>query len=101
MLFGEFSGVTIVESSWLSKLGRSLCTFSKPVELPTSKYVLLFILYFNLHSLILNFNIRSKRNKDTENLAYVIPSFGPKNWELPPMKIMAQKVNSRWVYGSI
>ncbi|CAB4420840.1 unnamed protein product [Rhizophagus irregularis] len=73
-------GVTIVESSWLSKLGRSLCTFSKPVELPTSK---------------------SKRNKDTENLAYVIPSFGPKNWELPPMKIMAQKVNSRWVYGSI
>ncbi|GET03929.1 P-loop containing nucleoside triphosphate hydrolase protein [Rhizophagus clarus] len=73
-------GVTVIESSWLSKLGRSLCTFSKPVELPMSK---------------------SKKNKDTEKFAYVTPNFGPKNWELPPMKIMAQKVNDRWIYGSI
>ncbi|CAI2163336.1 20104_t:CDS:10 [Funneliformis geosporum] len=73
-------GVTVVESSWLSKLGKSLCTFSKPVELTTSK---------------------SKKKKDTEKIAYVTPSFGPKNWELSPMKIVAQKVNGRWTYGSI
>ncbi|CAG8444457.1 12685_t:CDS:10 [Funneliformis mosseae] len=73
-------GVTVVESSWLSKLGKSLCTFSKPVELTTSK---------------------SKKKKESEKIAYVSPSFGPKNWELSPMKIVAQKVNGRWTYGSI
>ncbi|RIA89599.1 P-loop containing nucleoside triphosphate hydrolase protein [Glomus cerebriforme] len=72
-------GITVIESSWLSKLGKSLCTFSKPVDL----------------------QVKSKKNKDTEKIAYVIPSFGPKNWELPPIKIIAQKVNNRWVYGSI
>lgn len=36
---GDFLGVTVVESSWLSNLGKSLCTFSKPVELKVSKYV--------------------------------------------------------------
>ena len=50
---------------------------------------------------MLTFYTRSKKNKDTEKIAYVIPSFGPKNWELPPIQITAQKINSRWVYGSI
>lgn len=28
-------GITIAEPSWLSKFGKFLCTFSKPIKLPT------------------------------------------------------------------
>lgn len=30
-------GVTVIEASWLSKLGKSLCIFSKPNEIQNKK----------------------------------------------------------------
>ncbi|KAF0428702.1 P-loop containing nucleoside triphosphate hydrolase protein [Gigaspora margarita] len=69
-------GITIIKPEWLSKLGKSLCVFSKPKELPTPKL---------------------KRNDD-EMTAYVTPCFGPKSWELPLIKVKGTKVGGRWVY---
>ncbi|CAG8523388.1 1263_t:CDS:10 [Diversispora eburnea] len=52
--------ITIAEPSWLSKFGKSLCTFSKPIKLPI---------------------------KNKEKSLFVTPFFGPKNWELPRQPI--------------
>ncbi|CAG8442945.1 4688_t:CDS:10 [Ambispora gerdemannii] len=76
-------GVTAVQPNWLSKLGKSLCTYSKPGNLPIK------------HS------STTKNHKDVEMISFVIPSFGPKSWELPPVKAIARLVNGRWVHGKI
>nr|CAG8440501.1 12065_t:CDS:10 [Entrophospora candida] len=44
---------------------------------------------------------KSFKKKDSEMTAYVTPNFGPKSWELPPIKAKAQKVGGRWVFGKI
>ncbi|CAG8438620.1 8713_t:CDS:10 [Ambispora leptoticha] len=64
-------GVTAIQPNWLSKLGESLCTHSS----------------------------NTKHHKDAEMISFVIPSFGPKSWELPPIKAIAKLINGRWVYG--
>ncbi|KAF5385658.1 hypothetical protein D9757_005460 [Collybiopsis confluens] len=55
----DIVGLTIVNSAWLSSLGKSsLCTFSKPV-------------------------------KNSKGMMMVTPHFGPEGWELPPIKAEA------------
>ncbi|CAG8456674.1 4925_t:CDS:10 [Dentiscutata erythropus] len=68
-------GITIIKPEWLPKLGKSLCVFSKPKELPAPKL----------------------RRNDDEMTAYVTPCFGPKSWELPPIKVKGVKAGGRWV----
>jgi len=56
-------GVTVIHPSWLPKLGPSLCTFSKPLDLPPSA------------------------KKMGSVIKIVTPRFGPHGWELPNMKL--------------
>ncbi|KAG9307805.1 hypothetical protein G9A89_023370 [Geosiphon pyriformis] len=60
-------GLTVIEPNWLPKLSKSLCTFSKPSNLPKASSTL-------------------KNKRETEIEAFIVPSFGPKSWKLPPVK---------------
>ncbi|KAG8964654.1 putative ATP-dependent RNA helicase DHR1 [Tulasnella sp. 419] len=55
--------LTIINPGWLPKLGKPLCTFSKPLDLPASA------------------------KKLGNHLTVVKPRFGPQGWELPNMKV--------------
>ncbi|KAG9035596.1 putative ATP-dependent RNA helicase DHR1 [Tulasnella sp. JGI-2019a] len=56
-------GVTIINPAWLPSLGPSLCTFSKPLELPASA------------------------KKLGSELKVVTPHFGPQAWSLPNVRL--------------
>ncbi|CAM0138885.1 putative ATP-dependent RNA helicase DHR1 [Umbelopsis sp. WA50703] len=70
-------GVTKVEPKWLSKIGKSLCTYGKPLDFPLAKY---------------------QDEKKTIKKCWVIPSFGPKGWPLPPVEVEQKLVGTRWVF---
>ncbi|KAF7727046.1 putative ATP-dependent RNA helicase DHR1 [Apophysomyces ossiformis] len=58
-------GVTAVESKWLANIGKELCSFGRPLEYPLPKFL---------------------NEKKDRKLVYVVPSFGPKSWPLPPIQ---------------
>jgi len=72
-------GVTKVEPKWLAKIGKSLCTYGKPLEFPVPKYL---------------------NEKKTTKKCWVVPSFGPKGWPLPPVEIEQKLVGTRWVFST-
>ncbi|KAH8925605.1 P-loop containing nucleoside triphosphate hydrolase protein [Atractiella rhizophila] len=75
---------TKINAAWLPILGKSLCTFSKPVEDPlvTAKY------------------LKGSTSKDpNERDCMVIPKFGPGlGVELPLVKVKQKRVGNKWVF---
>ncbi|KAI8332790.1 P-loop containing nucleoside triphosphate hydrolase protein [Chlamydoabsidia padenii] len=69
-------GVTAVEPKWLAKIGKSLCTFGRPLEYPYPKLI---------------------NDNKNHRLCHVIPNFGPKGWPLPPIEIEQRRDGTRWV----
>ncbi|KAI9285729.1 P-loop containing nucleoside triphosphate hydrolase protein [Umbelopsis sp. AD052] len=70
-------GVTKVEPKWLAKIGKAMCTYGKPLEFPVAKFM---------------------NEKKTVKKSWVVPSFGPKGWPLPPVEIEQKLVGTRWVF---
>jgi ATP-dependent RNA helicase DHX37/DHR1 len=70
-------GVTKVEPKWLAKIGKAMCTYGKPLEFPVPKFM---------------------NEKKTIKKSWVVPSFGPKGWPLPPVEIEQKLVGTRWVF---
>jgi ATP-dependent RNA helicase DHX37/DHR1 len=75
------TGVTKINSAWLSTLGRSLCSFSK-VEDGSSQ------------TPKTDWKVSS-----TERDCIVIPRFGPRlGLDLAPIRMKQKRVGSRWVF---
>ncbi|OCF55427.1 ATP-dependent RNA helicase DHX37/DHR1 [Kwoniella mangroviensis CBS 10435] len=73
-------GITKINPNWLSNLGKNLCTFSKPQELPGNRTKII-------------------KNKDgtEEREVYVTPHFRDLGVDLPVMKMRQRKEGTRWV----
>ena len=71
-------GITTIQPSWLSILGKNMCSFSKPVEVPTKS--------------------KLKTSENTKEVL-VEPYFGPgRGIKLPPVKMTQIKdKNGRWI----
>ncbi|ORZ21480.1 P-loop containing nucleoside triphosphate hydrolase protein [Absidia repens] len=69
-------GVTAVEPKWLAKIGKSLCTFGRPLEYPYPKLI---------------------GDNKNHRVCHVVPSFGPKGWPLPPIEVEQRRDGTRWV----
>lgn len=74
-------GITSINPAWLPVLGKSLCSFSKLIENPTSSKV-------------------SSQNHETERQCFVVPKFGGPylDVELSPIKMTQRKVGTLWVW---
>ncbi|EJU03110.1 P-loop containing nucleoside triphosphate hydrolase protein [Dacryopinax primogenitus] len=72
--------LTTINPAWLSILGRSMCIFSKPMQMPAavSKKV-------------------APATQDSRQV-HVIPRFGPAAWELPAVLMTQKREGTRWVY---
>ncbi|KAJ2804411.1 putative ATP-dependent RNA helicase DHR1, partial [Coemansia furcata] len=57
--------VTVVNTKWLATIGQPLCTFGNPLPYPLPKY----------------------NDTNDQMTCYVEPSFGPKSWVLPMVKV--------------
>lgn len=68
-------GVTAVEPKWLSKIGKQLCTFGRPLDYPVPT--------------LINGNPNHRH-------CHVVPSFGPKGWPLPPIQVEQRRNGTRW-----
>lgn len=79
-------GVTKINGSWLPQLGKGLCTFSRPVEMPGS-------------STTAAGTGRVKRGKggEEEREVVVVPHFGALGVDLPPVKKKQRREGTRWV----
>ncbi|RUP51406.1 P-loop containing nucleoside triphosphate hydrolase protein [Jimgerdemannia flammicorona] len=69
-------GLTVVESKWLAKIGKNLCSYGKPLDHPAPK-------------------MNDMKDRIT---CYVVPGFGPKGWPLPPVQVEQKRVGTRWVF---
>lgn len=69
-------GVTSVETKWVAKLGQGLCSYGRPLEYPLPKFI---------------------GDKKDRKLVYVVPSFGPKGWPLPPIQVEQRREGTRWM----
>ncbi|KAF1796039.1 P-loop containing nucleoside triphosphate hydrolase protein [Mucor lusitanicus] len=69
-------GVTAVEAKWIAKIGKDLCSFGRPLDFPLPTYT---------------------SDKKDRKLVYVVPSFGPKSWPLPPIQVEQRREGTRWV----
>ncbi|KZO96940.1 P-loop containing nucleoside triphosphate hydrolase protein [Calocera viscosa TUFC12733] len=74
--------LTVLNPAWLSTLGRSMCTFSKPMQLPAGAVALK----------------KMEGAKGETRQVHVVPRFGPAGWELPPVLITQKREGTRWVY---
>lgn len=99
--------ITRINPSWISTLGRTLCSFSKPTELPRSNAST----SSNMSTKNLAEQIRankSMQNKvggsssETEREVYLTPNYNagksditPTGWELPPVKAKQRLVGGR------
>ncbi|KAK9762360.1 putative ATP-dependent RNA helicase DHR1 [Basidiobolus ranarum] len=75
-------GITVIRPKWLTSIGKNLCSFSKPLDTHGAGKKVISTL------------------KDTQE-CFVIPSFGPKYWKLPPQKAQQKRVGARWVFEKI
>ena len=74
--------ITKINSAWLPTLGRTMCTFSKPIETPT-------------WTLAKGARTTTSDTRET----FLIPRFGSGvGIELKPVKITQRLVNGRWVF---
>ncbi|KAI9304037.1 P-loop containing nucleoside triphosphate hydrolase protein [Cunninghamella echinulata] len=68
-------GVTAVEAKWLSKIGKQLCTFGRPLDYPVPTLI---------------------NGNPNHRYCHVVPSFGPKGWQLPPVQVEQRRNGTRW-----
>ncbi|KAJ2644646.1 putative ATP-dependent RNA helicase DHR1 [Coemansia sp. RSA 1694] len=71
--------VTVVNTKWLATIGQPLCTFGNPLPYPLPKY----------------------NDAHDQMTCYVEPSFGPKSWVLPMVKVEESRVATRWQITSV
>ncbi|KAJ2444187.1 putative ATP-dependent RNA helicase DHR1, partial [Coemansia sp. RSA 2424] len=64
---------------WLATIGQPLCTFGNPLPYPLPKY----------------------NDAHDQMTCYVEPSFGPKSWVLPMVKVEESRVATRWQITSV
>ncbi|OAD80681.1 hypothetical protein PHYBLDRAFT_129312 [Phycomyces blakesleeanus NRRL 1555(-)] len=74
-----FKGVTAIDTKWLPEIGKEFCSFGRPLDHPIPKY--------------------SEQTKDKKTV-YVVPSFGPKGWPLPPIQVEMHRKGTRWVISA-
>ncbi|KNF06587.1 hypothetical protein PSTG_00461 [Puccinia striiformis f. sp. tritici PST-78] len=74
-------GITLINPAWLPILGKSLCSFSKPIENPVNSKI-------------------PSRGNDEERKCFVIPKFGGPalDVELGPVQMTQRKVGNLWVW---
>ncbi|KAI7868564.1 P-loop containing nucleoside triphosphate hydrolase protein [Spinellus fusiger] len=75
----SLKGVTAIDTQWLSDIGKDLCSFGRPLEHPIPK--------------------QTAQAKDRKTV-YVVPSFGPKGWPLPPIQAEMYRKGTRWVMSA-
>ncbi|WVQ85563.1 hypothetical protein IAT38_007729 [Cryptococcus sp. DSM 104549] len=75
-------GVTKINPAWLTSLGKGLCTFSKPVEMPSKAKAL---------------GRQVGKGGEEERDVYVTPHFKDLGVDLPVMKMKQRKEGTRWV----
>ncbi|KAJ2884535.1 putative ATP-dependent RNA helicase DHR1 [Coemansia aciculifera] len=66
--------VTVVNTKWLATISQPLCTFGNPLPYPLPKY----------------------NETNDQMTCYVEPSFGPKSWVLPMVKVEETRTGTRW-----
>ncbi|XAO23129.1 hypothetical protein I312_101907 [Cryptococcus bacillisporus CA1280] len=72
-------GITKINPVWLPSLGKGLCTFSKPMEMPTKGFA------------------RKSGLKDDEREVFVTPHFKDLGVDLPVMKKKQRREGTRWI----
>lgn len=78
-------GVTKINGSWLPQLGKGLCTFSRPVEMPAAT------------SASSAGRVKKGKGGEDEREVVVIPHFGALGVDLPPVKKTQRRDGTRWV----
>ncbi|WRT64167.1 uncharacterized protein IL334_001096 [Kwoniella shivajii] len=75
-------GLTKINPTWLTTLGKGLCSFSKPIEMPKTKSTII-----------------TTKNKSgvEEREVYVTPHFKDLGVDLPIMKMKQRKEGPRWI----
>ncbi|KIR24887.1 ATP-dependent RNA helicase DHX37/DHR1 [Cryptococcus deuterogattii LA55] len=72
-------GITKINPVWLPSLGKGLCTFSKPMEMPTKGFA------------------KKSGLKDDEREVFVTPHFKDLGVDLPVMKKKQRREGTRWI----
>ncbi|WVR05910.1 hypothetical protein IAU60_002936 [Kwoniella sp. DSM 27419] len=75
-------GVSKINPAWLTSLGKGLCTFSKPMELPSKG---------------LKTGVQKGKDGVEEREVFVTPHFKDLGVDLPVMKMKQRKEGPRWV----
>lgn len=77
-------GITRINPAWLPVIGKSLCTFSKPLDLPKVPLM----------------NKKKTGCADETRVCQVIPRFGGPSLdiELNPIEVTQKRVGTRWVW---
>ncbi len=82
--------LTKINPTWLSSLGKTLCTFSRPLELPSQA----------VQSRVATANTNGGNGNEKEGDerdVFVTPHFGPLGVELPAIKAKQRRVGGRWI----
>lgn len=76
-------GITKINPSWLSTLGKGMCTYSKPAEVPK----------------ISSSKSKSKVEevREGEREVVVVPHFADLGVDLPPVRMKQKRIGTRWV----
>jgi hypothetical protein len=88
-----FSGcpaITKINPAWLATLGKSMCTFSRPLEMPSTA------VQAKSSALATGKKAVGKTNAETRD-AYVTPHFGDLGVDLPVMKVTQRLEKGRWI----
>lgn len=81
-----FAAITKINPAWLSTLGKSLCTFSRPLEMPSA----------SLKSR--STKLAGKNTGQETRDAFVTPHYGDLGIDLPAIKVTQRKDRAgRWV----
>ncbi|KAK4687994.1 ATP-dependent RNA helicase DHX37/DHR1, partial [Tremellales sp. Uapishka_1] len=73
-------GITKINPVWLGSLGKSLCSFSRPVEMKFAKR-----------------EVGSGSGREGERDVVVVPHFKDLGVDLPPIKMKQRREGTRWV----
>jgi ATP-dependent RNA helicase DHX37/DHR1 len=79
--------LTKINPTWLSSLGKTLCTFSRPLELPSQA----------VQSRVAAASTNGGEKDGDERDVFVTPHFGALGVELPAIKAKQRRIGGRWV----
>jgi ATP-dependent RNA helicase DHX37/DHR1 len=77
-----YAAITRINPAWLPKLGKSLCTFSRPLEMPSAASKAK--------------NLKEAAGQETRE-AFVTPHYGDLGLDLPVIKVIQKKDRGRWI----